>query len=172
MLPTHLARYVVQPALAHVGNGTRGFETVAAIWLVVGTMAVESEFRAIDQHVGSGDRTFGPAFGLAQIEEATAEDIWGAWLAYRPDWRARVQSLLAPVPSRTAQLATNLAYGSAMCRLIYWRQQDCTLPARPDPRAYAALWKRFYNTGRGAGTEAKFLDTWQRLVAPHFTEDL
>lgn len=172
MLPIHLARYVVRPALAHAGNGARGFETITAIWLVVGTMAAESEFLAIDQHTGAGDRTFGPAFGLAQIEEATDADVWSNWLAYRPDWRQRMHSLLAPIPSRRDQLATNLFYASAMCRLIYWRQADCILPAQPDPRAYAALWKRFYNTGKGAGTEAKFLEKWQRLVAPYFTEDL
>jgi hypothetical protein len=171
MLPIHLARYIVQPALAHMGEGLRGFETGAAVWLVVGTAAVESAFRALDQHTGPGDRTWGPAYGFWQMEPATAEDIQQNYLRHRPGLERRLQALLAPVPDRTAQLASNLSYAAALCRLVYWRQRDCVLPAGVDPVAYARLWKRFYNTPAGAGTEAKFLGSWQRLVAP-FVEDL
>ncbi|MQP67506.1 hypothetical protein GE253_19450 [Niveispirillum sp. SYP-B3756] len=166
MLPIHLARYVVQPTLAHMGEGLRGFETLPAVWLVVGTAAVESGFRAIDQHSGPGDRTWGPAYGFWQIEPATAEDIHNNYLHFRSGLDQRLQRLLAARPDRTAQLATNLSYAAALCRLIYWRQADCVLPQTVDPARFAALWKRFYNTPAGAGTEAQFLESWQRLVAP------
>lgn len=172
MIALHYARYVVRPALAQIGNGARGFETDVATWLVVGTAAAESEFRALDQYTGRGDRTLGPAYGPWQIEKATADDIWDNWLAYRPDWAARMRSLLAPFPDRTTQLATNLTYAAAMCRLRYWREADAKLPARVDRDTFAALWKRFYNTSRGAGSEAEFCAKWDRLVAPYVTETL
>lgn len=166
MLPIHLARYIVQPTLAHVGQDLRGFDTGPAIWLVVGTAAVESGFRAIDQYTGPGDRTWGPAYGFWQMEPATAEDIHANYLYFRPGLERRVADLLAPVPDRTAQLASNLCYAAALCRLTYWRQRDCVMPSSVDPTAYARLWKRFYNSSSGAGSEAKFLEAWQRLVAP------
>ncbi len=172
MLPIHLPRYVIRPALSHVGDGLRGFDSDVAVWLVVGTIATESQFAALDQHTGAGDRTWGPAYGLGQMEQATADDIWDTFLASRPELAARVRDLLAPVPGRTHQLATNLSYAAAMIRLRYWRMRDCVLPVKADATAYARLWKRFYNTPAGKGTEAKFLADWQRLVAPFYTEDL
>jgi len=172
VLPIHLARYVVRPALAHVGDGLKGFDSDVAVWLVVGTAAVESGFAALDQHTGPGDRSWGPAYGLFQMEQATADDIWTTYLDLRPALAARVRDHMAPVPGRTHQLATNLSYAALMCRLRYWRMRDCVLPVKADAAAFARLWKRFYNTPAGKGTEAKFLADWQRLVAPFYTEDL
>lgn len=172
VLPIHLARHIVKPALVQVSSGReRGFDSDVAAWLVVGTAAVETEFRAIDQHVGPGDVTMGPAYGLWQIEPATADDIWHNFLRHRPELAASVQGTLADVPGRTMQLASNLTYGAVMARLVY-RRSPLSLPATADPAAFALLWKQVYNTPQGKGTEAKFLDAWRRLVAPHFVERL
>lgn len=132
----------------------------------MGTMAVESGIRALDQITHSGDTTLGPALGLVQMEPATHDDIWVNYLAYQPELRARVNALLAPYPPRTKQLVGNLNYAVAMARLLYWRSPAALAPAG-DIAGHAAVWKRIYNTPLGKGREADFVERYRTLVAPY-----
>lgn len=165
--PRHLALFVIGPTLAMLaGPDAPGIDNPAAVELLVGTAAQESNLRALDQITGRNDRTLGPAYGLWQIEPATHDDIWANYLAHRPELKARVQALAAASPSRTMQLATNLAYAVAMARLVYYRSPAKL--ARPgDVAGHAAVWKRVYNTEHGKGEPQQFIDNWRRLVAPY-----
>lgn len=155
-----LRRAIVEPALAEIADAARmpHIAAPAAIDLVMGTAAAESEFTAIHQ-VGGG-----PALGCWQIEPATAEDVWINYIQYRPALKAAMGHVMTlGVPTR--QLAADPIYGAIMCRLIYLRCPR-PLPRHGDVPAYAAYWKAHYNTHLGAGTEQKFRETWSRLIAP------
>jgi hypothetical protein len=129
----------------------------AAENLVVGTALHESSgLRHLDQVTGPDDATLGPAIGLFQIEPATHADLQANFLAYRPALADRLARLLAAEPEREAQLATNLCYATAVCRLIYLRAPE-PLPKADDVEGLARYWKRFYNTRRGRGAEAQFI---------------
>lgn len=151
---------IVEPTLAEIADAARlpHFASTAAIDLVMGTAAAESEFTAIHQ-VGGG-----PALGYWQIEPATAEDVWVNYLQHRPGLLKAIGPIMTlGLPHR--QLAASLAYGAVMCRLIYLRCPR-PLPREGDVPGYAAYWKAHYNTPLGAGTEQKFRETWSRLIAP------
>lgn len=152
MEPLELLLHVVRPALAHINM--RG--TTAEL-LVLTTAFVESGGREIDQTVGSAssDTILGPGIGLWQVERATADSLWDHFLKYRPALRDAMNGMLAPWPNRTAQLATNLCYGAAMCRLKYRTSPDplppapATLQEACSPQYVQALgryWKAGYNT--------------------------
>lgn len=162
-----LAYFVVQPALAYIAGGELpGFSAPAAVQLVLGTAAVESQFRHLDQITSADDRTWGPAYGLWQVEQETLDDIFDNFLGTRSGLRRRVKDLVAPWPNRTIQLATNLAFAAVICRLVYWRSPQ-PLPAPDDVEAQARMWKQVYNTPLGAGHPDKYVERYRQLVAPH-----
>ena len=60
-------------------------------------------------------------------------------------------------------LATNLMYGTAVCRLCYYHKPDA-LPAAGDIEGHAAFWKQHYNTLLGAGTVSKYVYKVQKIL--------
>jgi hypothetical protein len=164
--PAQLLRYVVQPALEALGLPGG----VLAEKLVMGTAAQESGFKYLHQ-LGKG-----PALSLWQIEPTTAMDTLRrapAGVLDRLDTMVpgvlHLQSaglLLGPLID---QLAGNLYLGAAMCRLVYYMKPF----EMPSPNAVgtpqlerkwcAAIWKRFYNSMKGAGTEPQFLANWKKF---------
>jgi len=59
-----------------------------------------------------------------------------------------------------SQLVHNLAYATAIARVIYWRRPE----ALPEAAAgLAKYWKDHYNTHLGAGKEKDFI----RKLTPH-----
>ncbi len=145
---------VLRPVLGHLG-----LDSPVAEALVLGTMAQESGGVYLAQK-GSG-----PALGLFQIEPHTEADVWENYLQYRSDLAARVRALVAQAPERALQLASNLAYGTAICRIIYARV-PAPLPPVVDPTLLGRYWKQHYNTPGGAGTVDQFIASYRRLVAP------
>ena len=105
----------------------------------------------------------GPARGVYQIEPATHDDIVMRYLKRRTALRERVDVLVAPEPSRIDQLATNLAYATAICRLRYWMDPK-PLPEADDIEGLGRYWKRVYNTARGKGKVAEFVANYRRHV--------
>lgn len=155
----HVLAYVVRPALRTLGQG---FASEAAEQLVLGTAAVESGFRWLHQ-VGEG-----PAVGLFQMEPATYRDTWSNFLDHRPGLRLAVSSLASRAagdPPPADEMAWNLRFAAAMCRIHYYRKPD-PLPRARDVAGMADTWKRLYNTSRGAGTIDDFERAWCRHVAP------
>lgn len=165
MNPRHLRDFVIRPVLAHLAQTEAGIASAAAEELLLGTMAHEGGLRHFDQITGPDDRSLGPAYGPYQIEPATRRDVHDHYLAYKPSLRESVLALMAPVPSPDHQLVTNFAYATAIARLIY-RRSPMPLAQAGDIDGHAKVWKRVYNTYRGAGREEQFVDAWRRLVAP------
>jgi hypothetical protein len=144
---------VVRPTLVALG-----LHSDAAEDLLVGTALVESRLRYLRQIGG------GPALGVFQMEPATHDDIQANYLAHRARLRDAVAAFRAPAPRPdSAQLATNLAYATAMCRVHYYRRPEA-LPAHGDVAGYAAYWKAHYNTALGAGTPEKFIEAWNANI--------
>ena len=128
----------------------------AAENLLLGTAVQESGLKYLRQF------NDGPARGFYQIEPATHDDIVKRYLKRRTALRQRVDKLVAPEPSRIDQLATNLAYATAIARLCYWRDPE-PLPEADDIEGLAGIWKRVYNTEKGKGRAADFTAIYRRL---------
>jgi len=149
--------FIVRPTLAYLDlSGT------AAENLLVGTALYESGLEAIDQWTGPGDATLGPAYGVYQIEVPTHVDVWTNFLAFRADLKARIGSLLAAWPDRNVQLATNLAYATAIARVIYYRARD-PLPDAADIDALGRYYKDHYN-GPGKGDAGAWAAAYRALA--------
>lgn len=157
--PRHLRDNVIAPALRYIDA-----YSPAAADLVLGTAAQESRLGTYLRQLGQG-----PALGPWQMEPATSRDIRDNWLAYKPDIMGKVSRLRVAATlgihddAWSEQLAFNLAFGAAMCRVHYMRKPGA-IPATVEGQA--AYWKAHYNTPLGAGTEAEYIENWRTLVAP------
>lgn len=160
--PGQLLAYVVRPTLKALG--LPGGELAEK--LVMGTAAQESGFQWIHQ-LGKG-----PALSLWQIEPVTAMDT----LRRAPiDYLDRLDKIcpgVLPVNNSNVidRLVGDLFLGVGVCRLVYYLKKF----AMPGEGAWRILpegevswcaktWKAHYNTIKGAGTEAEFLDNWRKF---------
>jgi hypothetical protein len=143
---------IVRPVLTALGA-----HSMAAENLVIGTAVQESNLHYLRQ------LNEGPARGLYQMEPATHDDHWQNYLAYRAELRGRVEAFSVPNQDRHGQLAWNLAYATAMCRIHYLRA-PAPLPNATDIAGLAQYWKQYYNTSQGKGTVAEFADKFERFV--------
>jgi len=150
---------VIRPALAHLDLSSPSAEA-----LLMGTALAESGLEALRQYGG------GPARGLFQMEPATHDDIFDHFLAYRPALRERLTALAAPTPPGAEQLAANLIYAAAMCR-IHYRRVPAALSHVADAAAMARYWKDHYNTELGRGDPAHFEDLYVRHVQPLYERE-
>lgn len=150
--PHHFRTLVVRPTLQALSLHSEAGEN-----LVWGTAVHESHLTYLHQ-AGNG-----PALGLYQIEPATYADLCGHYLKFRPELAAAAVRFLAPEPSPVEQLVANLAYATAICRLLYHRAAP-PLPEADDIDGLAAYWKAHYNTPLGKGRAADW--------AQHYRETL
>lgn len=145
MDPDDFRRHVIRPTLRRLK-----LHSDAAEALLLGTAITESGLEALVQRGG------GPALGVYQVEPATHDDIWRSFLAYRPPLAARVAMLVAGLRPSRAQLVWNLAYATAMARLVYLRRPP-PLPPADDIAGLAAYWKAHFNTVAGKGVPEDFM---------------
>ena len=131
---TQTLSMVIRPALSKINLWSPSAEE-----LVLGTAIVESGLTYLRQH------NDGPALGLWQVEPSTQNDLYTNFLNYRPELGSQLMELRAPNLSMDENLATNLMYGAAVCRLCYYRKPDA-LPEAGDIEGHAAFWKQHYNT--------------------------
>lgn len=150
--PHHFRRHIIRPTLQRLR-----LHSPAAEALLLGTALVESGLEALVQRGG------GPALGLYQIEPATHSDLWRSYLAFRPRLAARVLRLAAGLNPSHSQLISNLAYATAMARLVYLRRPS-PLPPADDMAALAAYWKAHFNTPAGKGTPEDFVRRAERFL--------
>jgi hypothetical protein len=95
------------------------------------------------------------------MELATARDIYDNYLRYKPDLKAKVESLRNPNQELTESLTTNLMYACAMCRIHYLRKPDA-IPITTEGQA--AYWKKHYNTKLGKGTPEEYMKNWDKYA--------
>lgn len=137
--------WVITPALDALH-----LNSVAAQELLLGTALQESRLSNLAQ-IG------GPALGVFQMEPATHDDIWLNFLAYKPDLARKLENLSAKQTPK--EMATNLLYAAAMCRVHYYRSPK-PLPDAGAINAQAAYWKAVYNTPLGRGKASEYVDNW------------
>lgn len=143
---------VVRPVLTHLALWSTAAEN-----LLLGTALQESGLRFLRQ------RSNGPARGIYQIDPVTDDEVHAGFLAGRPALAAKVDALLAPMPSRGEQLVTNLAYATAMARVIYLRCPE-PMPAADDVAGLARYWKRHFRADC-AGSVPAFILHFREFIA-------
>lgn len=154
ILASQFRARVIVPVLGYLGAP---FDSPAAIELLLGTAIQESGLLQLAQVPN------GPALGVYQIEPATHDDVLTNFVAPRPSVQGRIRGLAAATPDRDQQLVTNLAYATAIARMIYFRAPD-PLSSATDIAGLAAYWKAHYNTAGGAGTEADFIANYHAFT--------
>jgi hypothetical protein len=146
---------VVRPALTRISLWSQAAEN-----LVLGTALQESHLIYLRQLPN------GPALGPFQMEPPTHADIWDNYLAFRKDLRnpvSRLASFFSSDRPDPGEMATNLQYAAAMCRVRYARV-SAPLPDANDAPALAAYYKAFYNTYQGKATVEQALPHFFRAI--------
>jgi hypothetical protein len=144
-----LKLYVVIPTLTDLNLWSD-----SATNLLLGTCAQESAMGTYLKQV------VGPALGIYQIEPATHADVWDNYLRFKPDLAHKVLSL---GKRDDKSLITNLAYATAIARIIYLRVA-APLPGSADIEGLARYWKQYYNTPLGKGCVADFIANYKKYV--------
>lgn len=156
--PQQFRLEVIRPTLRRLG-----LWSLAAERLLLGTAITESGLEYLVQHRG------GPARGVYQIEPATHDDVWGNFLIYREELRSEIHALRARAPVGDP-LITNLAYATAIARLVYFRKPQA-LPGEEDVDAMADYWKAHYNTHKGKGRPEQFIRKSRRHILDAIMDD-
>ncbi|NVJ71366.1 MAG: hypothetical protein HWE08_13475 [Alphaproteobacteria bacterium] len=147
---------VITPVLQDLGRETVALDSPAAAKLLMMTACHESAGLYYRRQVGGG-----PALSFFQIEPGTLEDLYTNFLAYRPQFKAVLDSYLPAGMSRIDALATEDRYACAAARLLYWRH-PAPIPAVTDDEGLAQYAKEYWNTALGAATAENYLDDFKR----------
>lgn len=151
MKANQLLKEVIRPTLEKIGLADPVRER-----LILGTACVES-------NCGDYIRQFpsGPAYGIYQMEMATARDIMNNYLAYRLELKAKIMALYCEGITDTENYVGNLFFATAMCAVHYLRQ-PAVIPGTI--AGMAEYWKKYYNTVDGKGTPDKFIKAYERHI--------
>lgn len=142
---------VVEPVLEYLEPHIQYSQS--AINIILLTTIAESELYKLRQYSG------GPARGFIQMEPGTEQSIWDNFLKFRSELKHKIKKLHLSTLSREANLAGNLHYQVAMCRLQYWPVPE-KLPTIDDSAGMASYYKRFYNTALGKAKESEIEATY------------
>lgn len=135
---------VVRPALQEIGL----WSEVAEL-LVLGTAAVESQFRWLKQ------KGTGPALGLYQMEPKTHSWLIFSFIPHHFEYGSLVEGLTYS-HFDNQRLIYDLKYATQMCRIKYY-SSPLPLPTSVDPMELGKYWKKIYNTEQGEGTVERFV---------------
>lgn len=149
-----LRELVIRPVLKSLNAWSPAAED-----LLLGTACQESHCGEYIRQVGCSGNV--GAFGVWQMELATARDIYDNYLRYKPDLCARVDALKGAKQTIGEALTMNAGYACALARIHYMRQPG-NIPA--DVAGQAAYWKKYYNTAKGKGTAAEYMKNWQKYA--------
>ncbi len=155
ILAQELRLYVIRPTLKRLELWSESAEN-----LLLATCAHESNMgRYLTQQSGQ-------ALGIFQIEPATHLDVWQHYLSYRPTLAKKINLLRSDQEDQSikeSELITNLAYATAIARLIYLRV-PAALPAADNLAQQADYWKRYYNTSLGKGDTDNFIRNVREIL--------
>lgn len=144
-----LREIIIKPVLQRIGLYSKEAED-----LLYGTVCAESLGGQYIKQAPSG-----PACGIFQMEPATARDIYANYLKYKPELKAKIDSLRCEGLSLEENLIGNLFFAAAMCRIHYLRVAE-KIPS--DLLGLAGYWKKYYNTSAGKGVPAKFIEEYKK----------
>lgn len=158
--PRQLRDFIIVPVLKWMATIPYSDD---AVKLLLGTAAQESKLgHWIDQTTPGP----GPAYGMWQMEKATYKDHCSWMQRYNKTlWK---QSLAVNIPTSfiidgVDELQGNLYLACFFARIHYWRIKE-SLPTTLE--GYARYWKKYYNTSKGSGTEAEFIQNYKELIKP------
>lgn len=143
---------VVRPVLQKLDLWNREAED-----LLIGTACQESSCGYYIRQLNCEENI--GAFGIYQMELATADDIFTNFLDYKQILKEKVLSFKTKTMDNAENLKWNLAYSTAMCRIHYYRVKE-QIPA--GIYGQAQFWKKYYNTEYGKGTIEEYLHNWQK----------
>lgn len=138
----HQLRSLVQRTLAEHPR----LNSPAAVELVLGTIAQESQFGTYLRQLGGG-----PARGICQVERATFDDLVNRFSMDFP-------VILA---FDFEDLEWDLKASILMCRIKYF---SCPGTIPKDLAGQANYWKKYYNTELGAGKISEYIEAYRRYV--------
>lgn len=136
MITKQEALSIIRDAL----KSATGLWSSSAETLIFCTGLKETGYKVDRQYAG------GPALGYWQMEPATHDDIWKNYLAYRPG----LASIVGAFGKTPEDLIKSPKYAVLMCRIKYLRD-NTALPISSDWFGMAKVWKRVYNSSKGAG---------------------
>lgn len=142
-------------------TGEQGLYSRAAVSLLLGTAAKESDFGTYLRQLGGG-----PALGAFQMEPATERDIWDNYLYLGRVKRREAIYKISGVRSyhnNKNALGLRLGYQICMARLHYRRVPE-PLPAYDDIEGLGKYWKTHWNTLQGKGTVEQFVKKWDQFI--------
>lgn len=148
-----LRELVIRPVLQQMNMWSEQAEN-----LLLGTACQESHCGEYIRQLGcTGPRG---AFGIYQMELATARDIYDNYLTYkREELYALIENLKGISSNLTDGLTWNLAFATAMTRVFYLRIRE---PIPYTVEEQAKYWKKYYNTSLGKGTVEEYINNWHR----------
>lgn len=149
-----LRELVIRPTIQTMGMYSEQAEN-----LLLGTACQESHCGEYIRQLGCTGKV--GAFGIYQMELATARDIYDNYLRYKPELYAFVESLRGTSMDIADALTCNLAYATAMARLHYRRIAE-QIPYNVENQAQ--YWKQYYNTKLGKGTPEEYIKNWKKYA--------
>ena len=162
--PAHFLEHVIRPVLSGLAKVDERLGGTAAEQLMLGTAIAESRLEAFEQKGG------GPARSFFQIEASgdpakplTFEDIYDRYLRGRPGLLIAVQRWLFPDIPAFKQLPGNQHFACAIARMKFWPVKS-PLPQAGDFDSMGRYYKRWYNTGGGAGSAAHWVHLFKKYV--------
>lgn len=129
----HFRVHVVRPVLTHLDLAGPVAEP-----LLVATALAESDLAQLRSREGGGLGLYGITPGVRRAVHLR--------LADRPQLARPLADLMTRQPA-DAQLVENLAYATAIARLVY-ELADAPLPAAADAATLAEHWRRYYPHAR------------------------
>ena len=151
----HLLNEIIIPTLDYLE-----MDSPIARDLLLGTAAQESHMGRYLVQLGGVENG---GLGIYQMEQATHDDIWENYLAYRPVLTEKIEALLIPGIPKEDQLKGNLYYATALARLHY-RRVPKPFPKVSNAKLLGHYWKNHYNTHLGDGTVEQFEKNFRRFV--------
>lgn len=137
-------------------------DTHQATYLLLGTIAVETEFLDLPE------RGAQPGMGYFQLTPDLEAAIWTDYLQYNVSlvwWFANHAGQFYPNPHA---LEHNLSYSVLLARsLYYWRDLE-RLPDPEEIELQARHWRRYWRQSEDQGLEAAYVEAYKRLVLPHY----
>lgn len=154
----------VRPTLREASQCIKRLGGIDAETLIMGTAAVESDFRWLHQRGG------GPARSFWQVEPTTAQDIIERTRDLgRTKESYRELSFLMKDLQRGQHIRDALVLSPPLAilvaRLKYWFDPK-PIPSAYDAEAQALYWKRVYNTPLGKGATPQYYVKFNDMVKP------
>ena len=151
MTPDQLRKHIIIPVLARMDMLSQDAEG-----MVLATGIHEGDkLKRVTQYNN------GPARSYYQIEPATLSDLYTNYLSYRPKKKELLDSFMIPMYDRADNLVMNLAYATAVCRMIYYRVPS-PIPTSLEGKAH--YWKEHYNTHLGKGNVDEFIENVKDFI--------